>query len=1133
MPFTFKNSALPIISLLLASIGQLRAQEVDEVSLTFSFPVIGQVYVSSAFRGEQPMLALGEMLGLLFIPYSKTESSYGFSGSYPTKTDYWEIDPTKFKLVANGKKQELTANQFYLSETDLYLTPDVFAEVFGLNFIVNPYALTLNMDSKHTLPIEELKKRQMIRKRLKENAPENLLKTYPMMYPRKRALLALGMVDYNFGINSAKEYTQLNVGLNAGIEILGGDLQTSFSSFGSQNNQNSTFSNTRWRYVFKGGMDAIGNPLISEMSIGQVNLTGPIALRVRGMSLSNNPIIPRRVLDVFAIEGYTTPDSEIELLIGGQLVDFTRADELGYYRFSTPLTYGTIRIGLRIYTPQGEVLFEDRQLQIPFNFVPRGLVTYNVQAGVVDNFQSGITEVEVGSDLNNVVYNADVSYGLTNNITIKVGGFKEMNTLDLNPKTYGSVSFRVLDQYLFNVEAQPELFYRGTGSVMYSNNTSLNVTYTQYNGQSLLNFDGEQRSTSVNYFLPVTVFKKQSGLRFGLDRAWFADGERMNYQVDVNTRIGPIITRLNYREELNDRSDFDINNKRNQLATAILTYTVPRKPGVPVFVRGMFFRTSFRHDMKQFDATAIGSLQFSQTVWKRGRLTLAYDRDILRSRNTFQAGLIFDFNAIRTTTQTTSIFQNGAVSSGINQTFSGSIGADFKNGVVIPTNRDQVGRAGVTARMFVDENSNGKYDKGEEIISARALRLDLSANLLIGSDGFLRITQLQSYWTYRLTVDRNALDPNLAPLKDKFSFVADPNQYKTIDIPLYRTGTIEGFVYRDRGAGVLDPQPGVRLILHREGDEEPMAPIKSFSDGGFYAYGLIPGNYTMLVDTTQLAFMNVIQVPDTLRFTIRPLPEGDYIDTLEIKLVPAPPDSTKPEAPMTLAQLEYLLGERLKQTVTSFTEAQEHFYRANYSNALAMVDSSLTGFPTDFGLALKGSITYLLGDKRTARDLWSEARYRNPFIEVPDTNQVGFKPLQNSDLLANRDVPVIPPPAFDTIEYSFSLDLMENFEAELGGALNAAVSAFVEAQELFYRRRYVEADAMIDTSLSIFVTDHALALKGSILYITGRQEEAWRIWAEARERNPLIALPETQILDRLIKPVARTSTNGQKKYSLN
>lgn len=1120
---------LSVFLQLLLGLSVVRAQEVDEVTLTFGYPALGQVYVTCAFRGDQPLIAAGEVLSLLQIPFQRAENRFGILGAYPSKADRWEIDPIKFTLLRRSEKIPLNADQFYLGETDLFLSPEVLKDVFGLDFTVNPYGLMLSLQADRLTPIEERLKRESVRQRLTNEAPENILKQFPMMYPRRRAFFAPGMLDYNIGAATAVNFAQLNYNLSGGMELLGGDFQGNLSGYQNEDFTANAFSGVRWRYVFKGGLDALGNPIISDLTAGQLSLLGPFGGNIRGVSISNTPLVPRRVLDVFAVEGYTTPDSEVELLIGGQLVDFTRADELGYYRFTTPITYGTIRVGLRIYTPQGEVIMEDRQLQIPFTFVPRGMVNYNLQAG----YQEGLFR---DSTTTNLIGHGSLAYGLTNNLTIRAGLDRRFDSTEIIYTPYGSASFRLFDQYLFNVDILPNTFVRANASVFYANNTSLNLAYADYQNANLntdISAGRALREASANYYLPFKVFDRISGFRAGIEQLWYATGEERRIQFDLNTRLGPIVTRLNYREELLRQTN--TNTAPERLVTGAFTYTIPRTPGIPVFVRGMFFRAQLRHDMRQLDASALGSFQFSQTVFKRGRMTLGFDHDFANRTNALSFALLFDFNAVRSSTQGVIRQQGARIEPSFNQSFSGSFGADLRNGMILATNRDQVGRAGVTVRMFIDDNANGKFDKGESIVPARAVRLDQSATMLQGKDGLLRITQLQSYWTYRLTVDQAALpDATLAPLVEKFSFVADPNRFKLIDIPLYRTGTIEGYVYRDRGAGILDPQPGLRLKLARNGDHEGATTIRTFADGGFYAHGLIPGDYTLLVDSMQLKFMNVVQRPDTLKFTILPLPDGHWIDTLEIRLIPTPADTSKPkeEEIMTLAQLEYMLGERLKQSVTSFTEAQEHFYRANYSNALSMIDSSLTGFPTDFGLALKGSITYLLGDKKTARELWSEARYRNPFIEVPDTTQIVFQPLQ-SDLLAGRTVPVIPPPAFDTIEYSFSLELMENFEAELGGALNAAVSAFVEAQELFYRRRYYEADAMIDTSLSIFVTDHALALKGSILYITSRQEEAWRIWAEARERNPLIVLPETQILDRLIKPVTRTSTNGQKKFSQN
>lgn len=1103
---------------LLMGFSMVRAQGVDEIALTFAYPAIGQVYVNAAFRGDVPLIAAGEVLSMLYIPFDRTDNKLGYKGAFPTSRDRWEIDPVNNILLRRGERVVLKADKFYLGETDLYLTPDVFEDVFGLKFMVNPYGLMLTLETTQILPIEERLKRQSIREKLLNQAPENALKTYPMMYPRKRAFFAPGMLDYNVGISGGVGFSQLNYALHAGVELLGGDFQGSVTGIRSGDLAASRFNGVRWRYVFKGGLDPMGNPLISDITAGQIAMGGPIAGNILGVGISNTPVIPRRVLDVFAIEGFTVPDSEIELLIAGQLVDFTRADEMGYYRFTSPLSFGTVRIGLRIYTPRGEVITEERQLQIPFTFVPRGVFNYNVQAGRrVDLFSDTLSREIVG--------HGNAAYGITNNLTVRVGAQRDFNETGLVYIPYASASMRIFDQYLLNVDHLPGAFTRAAGSVAYANNSTVNFQYTNYLGVSEVNRATRQvRDWSLSYFVPFVVFGKASGFRVSADRLWYTNGDELRYQADVNTRIGPIVTRLNYREELVNRTNEP--NIPKRLLTGSFTYTIPRTPGIPVFVRGMFFRAQVRHDMQRFDATAFGNLQFSQTVWKTGRLSVAYERDFLNRGNIFQLALLFDFQAFRSSTQST-IRQKGTIVSPLyTQSLSGSLAADLKNGMIIPTNRDQVGRAGVTVRMFVDDNANGEWDKNEEIVPAKAIRLDQSATMLIGSDGLLRITQLQSYWTYRLTVDLNQLpNPNLVPERAKFSFVADPNRFKLINIPLYRTGTIEGVVYNEKVMGKLDPQPGLRMFLTREGADEPEV-IRTFSDGSFYHYGLMPGNYTLMVDSGQLAFMNVAQHPDTLKFTIRATAEGEWIDTLQIVLRPRDPDSLKKDEPLTLAQLERQLGNKLRTAVQAFSEAQELFYRGKFEQAMVMTDSSLREYTTDFAVAMKGSIAFMQGDKQAAANLWADARERNPFVALPDTNKIRLKVRA---LLPDSLVMVPKPesPA-DTIP-PISPNLLAELEAGLGEQLRQSVSFFTESQELFYRLRFDDALASIDSSLSYYVSDHALALKGSIVYILGRKTEAWQYWYEAQARNPMIILPNIEVLDRLTTPIAEAPERNARK----
>jgi tetratricopeptide (TPR) repeat protein len=199
---------------------------------------------------------------------------------------------------------------------------------------------------------------------------------------------------------------------------------------------------------------------------------------------------------------------------------------------------------------------------------------------------------------------------------------------------------------------------------------------------------------------------------------------------------------------------------------------------------------------------------------------------------------------------------------------------------------------------------------------------------------------------------------------------------------LYRTGAIDGMVYTQRKAS-LEPQSGLRLFVQRQGSEEEPQLIRSLSDGGFYAFGLIPGDYTLLADSGQLAFMRMVQQPDTLKFSIKSLAQGDWIDGLELTLVPK--DQLPDESPWkTEADWKALLAGQLGDAVKLFTEAQELVYGGSIKEAEERINQSLALYETTYGLALKGTVAYLLGRKEEAQIYWNKARALNPEIDIPD-----------------------------------------------------------------------------------------------------------------------------------------------------
>jgi hypothetical protein len=142
-------------------------------------------------------------------------------------------------------------------------------------------------------------------------------------------------------------------------------------------------------------------------------------------------------------------------------------------------------------------------------------------------------------------------------------------------------------------------------------------------------------------------------------------------------------------------------------------------------------------------------------------------------------------------------------------------------------------------------------------------------------------------------VNRNAIaNPTLVPLKTEFSFITDPNQFKRIELPFYRGGIVDGKVYIDKPTG-MQGQGGLRLMIKGVNSTYEET-VRTFSDGGFYAMDIPPGKYTLEVDQTQLGFLMVSNPQGVLNFEIQALSQGDYVEGIQIHLIPDS-DTEKPD----------------------------------------------------------------------------------------------------------------------------------------------------------------------------------------------------------------------------------------------
>jgi len=138
-------------------------------------------------------------------------------------------------------------------------------------------------------------------------------------------------------------------------------------------------------------------------------------------------------------------------------------------------------------------------------------------------------------------------------------------------------------------------------------------------------------------------------------------------------------------------------------------------------------------------------------------------------------------------------------------------------------------------------------------------------------------------------------NPLWMPKNPVFTFIADPNRYKAIDVPFFVAGVVEGNVVRRIGS---EDRPVAGLKVHLHGlDSDVQMDLPTFSDGSFYHMGLTPGRYEVQVDSMQLAILGVTARPATRIFTVHETPSGDVVEGLDFVLVPLPTERSAQKEP--------------------------------------------------------------------------------------------------------------------------------------------------------------------------------------------------------------------------------------------
>lgn len=876
-----------LLTVILISSQSAWADEPEEIFLGFRYQGGVNTTIIGFTKGERIYLPIQELFRILYVNVNLDTRSNSVSGFYIQPNRRYVLDFQRYQARVGNRTYPMPADEFIVGELDTYLSLGAFKDLFGLEFSADYSNLILKLVANEKLPIVIRYERERARNRV----PRHVTPTaqFPLTMPRNRQLWSGYFLDYNF--SQQVEQFQ-NKGTDAtfsfGNETLFGDVQGTYRlNRNAQGAMLSTLNATRYRYMFA------ENPYITQILAGQVSSPTQNIGSYTGIRISNQTLYQNRVFDEYIVDDVTFPDSEVEVFVNNRLIDVVRVDETGRYRIAVPITYGVNDVKLSIFGPNGEILESERRIDIPYTLIPKGEYRYELGGGTSDQafqFESGSTRYAFATG----------SYAPTNfwTTTSQVENVRSTNRDDLIYTSQNS--FRIWNALLFNASISPGHYLRT--ETYYQNVTGFVFRgyYDAAERNSVLNEVGTVRVYGSSVFVPLRFGTYPVTTRLSWDRSEFDLFQLDNRSAEVNSRIRRVAVRGAYRQSVRT---FPAANTSNILRRYVLTgsYTIPPTRAYWAPVRGLFLRGQMDFNeslgnLEQFDVSA------SRRLGRTGRIQLSWLRNVKVGYNSVFFSVSFDFAAVRSSTSMRYVRDSRV---NMRQSIRGSVTYDRANEIFWFDNRQQVGRSAVTAVLFVDADGNGEYSEGDELIPDNALRVLGAGARVKSKDGYSAITQLQQYYRYDVEINKGAIrNPSLVPVKEQFSIVTDPNQHKSIMIPFERTGVIDGKVERER-IGMLEGIGGLRLDL-KETSGRYEAVIRTFSDGSFYQFEVPPGNYTLTVDTLQLRILQSRSVPDTVRFTLRSLPDGDFIDGLYVKLqfiegppvppraIPAP-EPAKPE----------------------------------------------------------------------------------------------------------------------------------------------------------------------------------------------------------------------------------------------
>jgi len=841
--------ALVILFIIYVSLFNTYSQETEypaeDITVTMNVEGYGSFDIDARYSPEEKLfIPVETFFGYLRVACTVSNNGDIIKGFTGRGNDNYVINGIKKQLLFAGQEYDISGK---LSENlgTLYLETSVFGDVFGIeaNFSFRSLAVAVKADFE--LPVIKEKRLAQSRSAISNSRFE---READKVIDRDYHYFSPGTVDWSVSSTQQTGYqNRVQAGLGLGAELFGGEADI-FLNYSDQYGFDSRMQNYQWRWV--------DNDIkaIRQVQAGRINPTTISSLYypVTGVLVSNTPTTPRRSSGEFLITDHTEPDWLVELYINNVLTDYTRADASGLFTFKVPMVYGFSYITLRFYGPMGEERTETKTINIPYTFLPAGEFEYRAGAGILEDGNAS------------AFGKAETAFGITPNLTLEAG-FEYMGTIDSTPAIpFIKGYYRPFPKLIASGEYDHGVRFKGVLDYYIFSGSPVTIEYTRYRkGQRAILYNYmEELKGSIS--MPYKIKGVAGYSKIGYKRNAY---ENFSYNIaDIQLSAYYKLLSLNWSTYANWISD------RSLYVNSMLSLSYRLKNGLTI------------RPSAQFNLTQGKPIFYKAEIEKRfarsGYLSVSYENNRASNFNSFNLTFKYDLSFAQLSASSR-ITNSGVI------TYEGARGSmifNHETGKFISSEQSNVGRAGITIFGFLDLNFNGIYDSGERKVENLRVHINGGRIRYMDKDTLIAITGLEPFAAYFIEISDSELENIAWQLQYKtIEAVADPNQLKILEIPVVPIGEVSGMVYsgtseNDSGLGRIKVS-----ILGENG--EFITETISESDGYWTWMGLVPGKYTVMIDTTQLSRIGMVSDPGFINFSIDPLEDGDIKYGLDFILV--------------------------------------------------------------------------------------------------------------------------------------------------------------------------------------------------------------------------------------------------------